>query len=538
LINPHDVVVDRSAVPARISFAPTFNLSVALLDRHLAAGRGGKVAVKSEASEMTYAALADGTFRMAAALRGLGVKAGDRVIIAVSDTPAFYFAFLATARLGAIAVPVSTYMKQSAYAYMLADSQAKVVVASPVCLAELAPALQGDGVAVEHRITTGDAPAGWLRLPDLLHSHMPLLEPEPTTPQTECFWLYSSGSTGDPKAAVHQHKDMIYTAIHFAEGVLGINETDLIFSVGKLFFAFGINNSLGFVLWTGATALLMEERVTPENSLAFISRMRPTIYFSVSTLMVQQVAAIENGFAADLSSARVSLGGGEVVPPSLFDNWKRVTGGDLLEAIGSSEALHIYISNQIGHVKRGSLGRAVPGYDVIVADSNGKPLPPGELGEIAIRGDSVATYYWNKPEKTAQCMRDGWFYTGDTAYQDEEGYFYFSGRKDDMLRVGSRWVSPSEVEAALTTHPSVLEAAVISASDQDHLIKPKAFVVLREQHTASPALQEDILAHVRTQLASFKCPKWVAFMPDLPKTATGKIQRFRLRSDEKNSSAS
>lgn len=254
-------------------------------------------------------------------------------------------------------------------------------------------------------------------------------------------------------------------------------------------------------------------------------------HFSVSTLMVQQVAAIERGFPADWRSVRISTGGGEVVPPTLYDNWRRVTGLDLLEAIGSSEALHVYICNEIGRTRRGSLGRAVPGYDIMIVDDDDRPVTIGEPGEIIIRGGSVATYYWNKPQKTAQAMRNGWFHTGDTAYQDADGFFYFCGRKDDLLRVGGMWVSPSEVEAALVAHPMVSEAAVVGALDQNQLVKPKAFVVLRDRDKASPGLQSELLSFVNGQLAGFKCPKWIEFRPDLPKTVTGKIERFRLRAE-------
>jgi benzoate-CoA ligase family protein len=528
-MEPHEVNVDRSKPVPELSFGPVFNASVALVDRHLTLGRGGKVMAKTQRGDMTYAELADGTNRMANVLRGLGVQKGDRVLLLVTDSPAFYFAFLGAIRLGAIAVLASTYLRRADYAYMLGESAARVVVASPVVFPELQEALKEPEVKVERVIATADAPPGWLALDDLLKAAGVVSIIEPTTAKSECFWLYSSGSTGKPKAAVHQHKDLIYAAVMYAEGILGLNENDVIFSVGKLFFAYGINNSLGFPLWAGATVILLEERANAENSLAVMSAEKPSIYFTVPTMLVAQAAAIENGTPADLSSLRVCVCGGEPLADALFERWKKLTGHKLIEGIGSSEVLHIYISNRIGHIKLGSLGRVVPGYEAAIRDSSGKDLPPGELGEIVIRGESVATYYWNKPEKTAECMRNGWFHTGDSGSMDADGYFYFAGRRDDMLRVGGMWVSPAEVEAALMGHPCVLEAAVVGAVDENKLTKPKAFVVLRQNNTAYPELESELIQFAKTRIASFMAPRWIEFMPDLPKTATGKIQRFRLR---------
>lgn len=530
-MNPHEVNVDWSSKPPILSFSSVFNVGVNFVDRHIAEGRGDKVMARSSRGDMTYSQLADGAYRMAAALGRLGIQKGDRVLLLIPDIPEFYFAFLGVVRLGAIAVLANTFLKGNDYAYMLAESGAKTVFVASVSLQEFDTALREPGIAIDHKIAVDlTPPPGWLGMEELMRvGDGSAPQPEPTTAVTDCFILYSSGSTGKPKGCVHQHKNLIYLAVLFAQQIIDLNENDIIFSIGKLFFAYGINNSLGFPLWVGCSVVLLEERATAENALAVMTAGRPTIYFSVPTALVHQLAAIEHGVKADLSSLRACVVGGETLSPTLFERWKKLTGLELIEGVGSSEALHIYISNEMGRVKIGSVGRVVPGYDVEIRGIDGKCLPDNEIGEIVIRGESLAKYYWRKPEKTAECMRNGWFRTGDIGYRDAEGFVYFSGRNDDMLRVGSMWVAPSEVEAALMEHPSVLEVAVVGAEDEHRLIKPKAFVVLRDPDDATPKMEDEIIAAATSRLPGFKCPRSVVFMQELPKTATGKIQRFRLR---------
>jgi benzoate-CoA ligase family protein len=343
------------------------------------------------------------------------------------------------------------------------------------------------------------------------------------------FWLYSSGSTGAPKASVHQHKDMVFTSELYGVGIAGIREDDVLFSPPKLFFAYGIGNSLSFPLWTGSTAILLEDRPTAQNTLDLITWGRPTVYFGVPTLFAMQLAALEAGHKADLASMRWCASGGEALPPAVYEGWKKWSGCEVCDAIGSSEALHFYTSNRPGAVRLGSAGPIVPGYEGRIVDHDLNDVPDGEPGQFAIRGASVATYYWNKPEKTAQQMRGGWFLTGDTCWRDADGYYYFCGRDDDMLKVGGMWVSPFEVESALAAHPAVLECAVIGDGDENGLIKPHAFVVLKDRTRADPGFEETLTAFVKGRLAPFKYPRWVTILDELPKTASGKIQRFRLR---------
>jgi benzoate-CoA ligase family protein len=412
---------------------------------------------------------------------------------------------------------------------MLKDSGAKVVFACKDVLPEIEPALSARGIDVPHRICGDGSPPGWQNLDALIAKESDRCEPAETTADTDCFWLYSSGSTGSPKASVHQHKDMIYTSQLYGIGIAGIKPGDVMFSPAKLFFAYGLGNSLSFPLWIGATITLIEERPTAENTLDTITQFKPSHNFGIPTLYAGQMAAIDRGHPADLSSLRFCATGGEIMPVPLLEKWKRYAKADIYDAIGSSEVLHFYTSNRDGAFRAGSAGQVVPGYEAKVLDEQDRPIAEDEVGQLWIKGESTATYYWNKPEKTAESMRDGWFGTGDMVRRDADGYYYFCGRGNDMLKVGGIWVSPSEMESALVAHPDVLEAAVIGAEDENQLIKPKAFVVLRDAKPAGDDKARELSDFLKTKLAPFKYPRWVRFVPELPKTASGKIQRFRLR---------
>jgi benzoate-CoA ligase family protein len=527
----HEARIDRSVAPARIDFAPVFNTSVPFVDHHVAEGRGDKVMARWRDRSLTYAALADGVIRTAAMLRSLGIEPGDRVALFVKDTEAFYLGFLGAVRIGAVAIPINTFLRAADYAYMLKDSAAKAVLASDGTFEEVEAALSAEGVVAHHRIACDGPRAGWSHLPELMAAASPAMgAPHPTTPSDPCFWLYSSGSTGSPKASVHEHKDMLLTVEHFGVATLGITSEDVIFSAPKLFFAYGLGNALSFPLHLGATQILLEDRPTAENTLDMITQFKPTVYWGVPTLYAAQLAALAKGHKADFSSIRMCMSGGEPLPPAVLEGWEKATGVPILDGIGSSEVLHIYCSNRLDRIKSGSCGLPVPGYQLRVVGADGQIMPPGEAGELWIRGDSVTRFYWNKPEKTASSMReDGWFRSGDTVFQDTDGFFFFCGRDDDMLKVGGIWVAPFEVESALAAHPAVIEAAVVGAPDDAGLIKPKAYVVLRDPSQAGPALESELRAFVRTRLAPFKYPRWIEFPPELPKTASGKIQRFRLR---------
>jgi benzoate-CoA ligase family protein len=342
------------------------------------------------------------------------------------------------------------------------------------------------------------------------------------------FWLYSSGSTGRPKGAVHRHRDMVATSEFMGRGIAGIREDDVIFSAAKLFFAYGLGNAMSFPLWAGASAVFLDARPTAANTLETIERYRPTVYFGVPTLYAAQLQALETS-RPDLSSIRICVSAGEPLPADIFRRWKERTGLTILDGIGSTEALNTFVSNRPDDVRPGTSGRPVPGYEVRVVTADGSEAATGDTGRLQVKGLSLAAYYWNNPEKTRQTMLGDWLDTGDTYFRDEDGYYHYCGRSDDMLKVGGIWCSPIEIEARLVSHPAVLEVAVVGAPDANGLVKPEAWVVLRNGASPSEQLEQELMAHCKNHLAPYKFPRRIHFVQELPKTATGKIQRFRLR---------
>ena len=528
----HEVAVDRSVTPSRISFAPVFNLSVAFVDRHLAEGRADNTVACGRTWQMTFGELYESMLRMGHVYRSFGVGPGDRVMLLARDSKSFFIGFLGAVRVGAVVIPCNTFLRSSDYAYMLQDSGAKIVLVTDSAMAEMDQALKAPRVAVEHRVAIDSSCDGWHSLDELLAGAPAECTVEPTSMHSPCFWLYSSGSTGSPKASVHEHKDMIYTSEYYAVRTLGMTANDIVFSAPKLFFAYGIGNSFSFPLWTGCAAVLLEDRPTAENTLGLIERFKPTLYFGVPTLYAAQVALMETKPINILPRMRLCLSGGEPLPPAVLHRWSRLTGVSILDGIGSSEGLHIYAQNLPNATKVGSAGKAVQGYRLRVLDPQGRECLDNEPGELVVQGESFARFYCNKPPNTAvSWTADGWFRSGDTMYRDQDGYFYFCGRGDDMLKVGGIWVSPFEIESALAAHPDVIEAAVIGAPDDNKLIKPKGFCVLRDPAMAGPEKERELIDFIKQRLAPFKYPRWIEFVEDLPKTASGKIQRFRLRQD-------
>jgi benzoate-CoA ligase family protein len=353
-----------------------------------------------------------------------------------------------------------------------------------------------------------------------------VLEPAAAASDDDCYWLYSSGSTGRPKGAVHAHRDLALTSQLYAVDTLGAGADDVFFSAAKLFFSYGMGNAMSFPLWTGGTSILMPDRPTPESTFAAIERFRPTLFFGVPTLFARQIAELAQR-RPDLSSVRYCVSAGEALPAHIFETWRRLTGLEILDAIGSTEAGHMYIANRPGDVTPGASGRPVAGYELRVVDDDGAELPHGTPGRLMLRGESIAKYYWHNPKPT---VVDGWFDTGDTYRAGADGTYTYSGRSGDMLKVGGIWCSPIEIEAALIEHPAVLEAAVVGREDADGLIKPEAWIVpSRPEHEIPNGLEADLVRHCKARLAPYKYPRWVHLVADLPKTATGKIQRFMLR---------
>jgi benzoate-CoA ligase family protein len=518
------VPVDRSQFPSAIRPPLGFNVAVPFIDRHLAEGRGAKVAIRSAAGDVTYAELASNVNRGGNALLRLGVTRGERLLMIVKDCPAFFYLFWGAIKAGIIPVPLNTILRADDYRGILEDSRCAAVVFSPEFAGEVGPAL----AAARPRPRVALPVEGERSFLALLEGASPVLDAVAAAATASCFWLYSSGSTGRPKGVVHRHRDMVATSELFSRGVLGIREDDVLFSAAKLFFAYGLGNAMTFPLWAGATAVLLDARPTAKNTLETIERFRPSVYFGVPTMYALQLQALETA-RPDLGSLRLCVSAGEPLPAALFDRWMQRTGLTILDGIGSTEALNTFLSNRPGDSRSGTSGKPVPGYEVRIVDEGGVELGEGEQGRLQVKGPSTAAYYWNNPEKTRQTMQGEWLDTGDTYLRDPEGYYRYCGRSDDMLKVGGIWCSPIEIEARLVAHPKVLEAAVIGRPDASGLVKPEAWVVVREGASPSVGLAEELMAHCKGHLAPYKFPRQIHFVPELPKTATGKIQRYRLR---------
>ncbi|MGH7350519.1 MAG: benzoate-CoA ligase family protein, partial [Candidatus Rokuibacteriota bacterium] len=450
------------------------------------------------------------------------------VVVALPDRPEFAEAFWGAMKIGAVPVPVSDGLPAEELAFLLEDSRARAIIASESAAAEVLK-IRARCPSLQSVIVVGGRRRGALEYERLLEKASPELAAAATGRDDVALWGYTSGSTGRPKAAVHLHHDLVHAAELVGRGTFGVGPDDLIFSVSKLHFAFGLGNSLYFPALVGAASLLVPERLEAERVFEVIQAERPTMLFAVATMYrrLLQVAAAERRF--DLSSLRLCVSSGESLPAAIFHAWKLRFGHELLDVVGSTEALHDYIANRPGEARAGSSGRVIPGYEARLVDDEGRPVAPGLVGQLLVKGDSTAAYYWNRHERTRATMQGEWLRTGDMFYQDTDGYFYFCGRADDMLKVGGMWVSPGEIEACLAEHPAVLEAAVVGRGDADGLTRAHAFCVLRTGAAATDALATELRELVRKRLAGYKAPRWVDFVAELPRTTTGKIQRFQLR---------
>jgi benzoate-CoA ligase len=512
----------QTAIPRK------YNAAEDLIGRNLAAGRGDKPAVLDDRGSYTYAALAERVDRAANALLGLGLQPEQRVLLCLLDTIDFPTVFLGAIKAGLVPIPVNTVLTTADYDFMLGDSRASALLVSDALLERFTPAL-GNKPALKHVIVSGLEQSGRPhRLASLLAAAAPRAAAAATTRDDICFWLYSSGSTGAPKGAVHLQSDLILTAELYAKPILGIAESDIVFSAAKLFFAYGLGNGLTFPFSVGATSVLLAERPTPDAVFRTLIRHRPTIFYGVPTLYAQLLASPALPQREEVGLRRCTSAG-EALPEDIGRRWTEHFGVEILDGIGSTEMLHIYLSNRPGAVRYGTTGQPVPGYEIRLVDDHGQPVPPGEVGELQVNGPTCAAFYWNNREKSRDTFLGTWMRTGDKYVRDEDGYYTYSGRTDDMLKVGGIYVSPVEVENVLVGHDAVLEAAVVGAFDEERLVKPKAFVVTRPGVRASPALAGELQAYIKSRLAPYKYPRWIEFIDELPKTATGKIQRFKLR---------
>ncbi len=504
-----------------------YNAACDLIGRNLDAGRADKEAVRDEAGSYSYAVLADRIDGFAAALSRLGLRREERALLCLLDTVDFPTAFLGAIKAGVVAVPVNTLLTPDDYRFMLRDSRARALVISAALLPKLEPIL-ADCPELEHVIVSGGEAGPHHDFSALLAAEEPGFAAAATQADETCFWLYTSGTTGSPKGSVHLHTSLIRTAELYAQPILGIREEDVVYSAAKLFFAYGLGNGLTFPFSVGATAVLFSGRPTADAVWNILKREKPTIFYGVPTLFGILLAEPDKPAKEELA-LRICTSAGEALPAELGKRWKAQTGVDILDGIGSTEMLHIFISNRPGDIRYGTTGKPVPGYDIRLIGDDGREVPQGELGELQIKGPSSCIMYWNQRDKSRDTFQGWWTRSGDKYLQDEDGYYIYGGRTDDMLKVGGIYVSPFEVEGALITHEAVLEAAVVGQEDGEGLIKPKAYVVLNSGFSASDGLAEELQNHVRAQLAPFKYPRWVAFTEELPKTATGKIQRFKLR---------
>jgi len=513
----------------KVELSSIYNAATTFVDENIKLGRGKKTAIHYLDQQLTYQDLFNRVNQTGNAIKELGVGVGERVLLGLPDSPEFAFGFFGAIKVGAVPIPINPWMKAVDYEYLLEDSSARLMIVHESVLPEVEKIW--DRPRHLQNVLVVGAPTGRaLSFESVVGQASTDLTAEPTNKDDIAMWLYTSGSTGFPKGAVHRHRDMITITDLFVKPVLGMNENDICFSASKLFFSYGLGNSLYFPFRFGASTVLWPERPDPEKILQVIEKYRPTFFFSVPTLFTRFLR-VEKEY--NLSSLRICLSSGEPLPPVLFHQWKEKFGQELLDVVGSTEATHDFLANQPGKAKPGSSGQVTPAFEAKIVDDNGDEVPVGEVGHLMVKGDATAPYYWNKDEQTKRNMQGDWLKTGDTYYRDEEGYFWYCGRSDDMLKVGGLWVSPIEVENTLMEHPSVLEAAVTGETDRDGLIKPKAYVLLKGEYQASEQLKEELQSFVKGKLAPYKYPRWLEFVEELPKTVTGKIQRFKLREKTK-----
>jgi 4-hydroxybenzoate-CoA ligase len=512
-----------------MAFPRIYNAAADMIDRHVAVGRAAKAAFIDPDETLSYGELRARTGRMANLLATYGVLRESRVALIMLDTVDFPVAFWGAIKAGVVPVCLNTLLTTEQYAYILGDSRARALFISPQVLPVLQPVL-GQLPFLRHVfVAGGDPPAFALSFRGELGFQQPDTEIADTCADETAFWLYSSGSTGMPKGVRHVHSSPMTTARLTGQALLGMREDDLVYSAAKLFFAYGLGNAMSFPLSVGATAVLRPERPTPELVFATLERYQPTFFFAVPTLYASMLAHAQGSPGNGSARLRVCVSAGEAMPAEVGKAFRARFGVDVLDGVGSTEMLHQYVCNSPGALKYGTSGRPVPGYEIRLVDETGRDVADGEVGEMLVKGPSAADGYWNQREKSRTTFEGGWTRSGDKYTRDADGFYIYQGRADDMFKVSGIWVSPFEVESALIGHDAVLEAAVVPKADADGLLKPKAFVVLKPGRSAGNGLPEELKEHVKGRAGMWKYPRWIEFVERLPKTATGKIQRFKLR---------
>ncbi len=503
------------------------NAAAILVDSHLAEGRANKPAILCGPRAVTYRDLHESVNRFGNALVGLGVRMEERVAILLPDSPECAFAFFGAMKIGAVAIPINTLLVAKDYEYLLNDSRARVLVVDPAhvpVIAEIRSSLK----FLKHVLVVGEACEGCLAWDRVVGEASPFLEPADTSKDDAAFWLYSSGTTGFPKGTIHLHHDMIVQADLYAKQILDLRESDVSFSVAKLFFAYGLGNGLYFPLRTGGTTVLLSGRPQPDKVFEVIDTYGATVFYSVPTSYAALLHAAEKAGRTSLGKVRMCVSAGETLPKPIYEKWLARFNVEILDGIGSTEILHIYISNRPGRSRPGSTGQLVPGYEARIVDDSGAEVPVGEVGTLLIKGESIGTGYWNKHEQTKSTFRGEWINTHDKFRVDADGFYWYAGRTDDMIKVSGQAVWPTDVEGILQAHPAVLESGVVGMADENGLLKPCAFVVLKDGCQPSKELEHELQEFVKTRTTPHKYPRRVVFTDALPKTATGKIQRYKL----------
>jgi 4-hydroxybenzoate-CoA ligase len=513
-----------------------YNAATDLVDGPVARGLGDKVAFTDADRSLSYGELQARTCRFAAALRDLGLRPEERLSLLLYDTIDFPVAFWGAVRAGIVALPLNTLLTAEQYAYILGDSRASAIVASASLAKSLVPILDRlprlrtiilAGAGAEDKGAFGGRDV--YDFADVLAHGQPNIFTAPTLSDEVAFWMYTSGSTGEPKGVKHIHTTPMAAARLMGRHIIGIREDDVVFSAAKLFFSYGMGNAMAFPMSVGATTVLLPQRPTTEAVFEIMRRHQPTIFYGVPTLYASLLAHKDMARGAGSSRLRLCISAGEALPAHLGERWQEAAGVEVLDGIGSTEMFQTFLSNRPGEVRYGTTGKPVPGYDLKIVDEGGREAAAGEIGELIVRGPTAGEGYWNQRHKSRRTFAGEWTFTGDKYFCDAEGYYHYCGRTDDMFKVSGMWVSPFEVEAALVSHEAVLEAAVIGKEDADGLVKPKAFIVLRDGFSADERLIETLRVHVKQCAGPWKYPRWIDVRPDLPRTATGKLQRFKLR---------
>jgi len=509
-----------------------FNAAEYFVDRNVKDGRGNKPAILFEDQQVTYHQLAENVNRTANMLTDLGVGMESRVMILLRDTPEMIFAFYGAIKAGAVPVPTNILMKAPDFLYMLNDSRSTVLIVDAMFLPEIEKILNQTRF-LKHVVVCGESGHHHNSFEELLSKVSTEFKAADTTCDDVAFWLYSGRNPDRLMGAVHHHSHMVFCAEAYAKGILNMNEADR--AMGSfLFFAYGLGNGVYFPFAVGATTILISHAPKPELFYQDLIKFKPTLFFTVPTLLgaladYKKACRQENKGLPDIDSLRACVSSAEILSPDIYQRFKDEFGVDVLDGTGSTEICHIFLSNRFGEVRPGSTGKVVPGYRTRLLDDDGNPVKPGQIGNLLVSGGSIASAYWNQREETRRNMRGDWFVTGDRYMVDDEGFFYFRGRSDDMLRVGGKWLAPQEVENTLDQHPVVAESAVVGCPDKDELIKPYAFVVLAQDQSPSEDLETEIKQFVKDKIAAYKYPRWIEFVDSIPKTAGGKIQRFVLQ---------